>query len=56
LGKAAAVYARVRRQAQKLCLRGTCDVIPGRWLLKKHMRDKTAFSSNIEIDRLEEGR
>jgi glycosyltransferase involved in cell wall biosynthesis len=56
LGKAAAVYARVRRQAQKLCLRGTCDLIPGRWLLKKHMRDKTAFSSNIEIDRLEEGR
>jgi glycosyltransferase involved in cell wall biosynthesis len=53
LGKAAGIYARARRQAQKLCLRGTCDLIPGGWLLKKHMRRKTAFSSNIGIDRLE---
>jgi hypothetical protein len=49
------VYARARRQTQKLFLRGTCDLIPGRWLLQKHMRGKTAFSSNIGIDRLEGG-
>jgi glycosyltransferase len=53
LGKAAGIYARARRQAQKLFMRGTCDLIPGQWRLKKHMRQKTAFSSNIGIDRLE---
>jgi glycosyltransferase involved in cell wall biosynthesis len=55
LGKAAGIYARLRRQAQKICLRGTCDIIPGRWILKKHMRRKTTFSSNIGVDKLEGG-
>jgi glycosyltransferase involved in cell wall biosynthesis len=52
LGKAAGFYARARRQWQKLCYRGTCDLIPGRWRLRKHMRPKTQFSSNIGIDAL----
>lgn len=52
LGMMAGGYARVRRQFQKLVYRGSCDVIPGRWILKKHMREKTAFSSNIGVDRL----
>jgi glycosyltransferase involved in cell wall biosynthesis len=53
LGKAFGLYARAKRQAQKLLLRGTCDLVPGRWFLRRHMRRKTAFSSNIGIDRLE---
>jgi glycosyltransferase involved in cell wall biosynthesis len=52
LGKIAGGYARVRRQLQKLVYRGSCDLIPGGWILKKHMRDKTTFSSNIGVDRL----
>jgi glycosyltransferase involved in cell wall biosynthesis len=52
LGKAAAVYARALRQWQKLRYRGACDLIPGGWRLKKHMRSKTQFSSNIGIDAL----
>jgi glycosyltransferase involved in cell wall biosynthesis len=45
-------YARAKRQAQKLVLLGKCDLIPGRWLLRKHMRAQTEFSSNIELDKL----
>jgi glycosyltransferase involved in cell wall biosynthesis len=52
LGKAAAFYARALRQWQKLRYRGTCDLVPGGWKLKKHMRAKTQFSSNIGIDGL----
>jgi len=42
-------YARALRQWQKLRYRGTCDLVPGGWRLKKHMRAKTQFSSNIGI-------
>jgi glycosyltransferase involved in cell wall biosynthesis len=52
LGSIAGGYARVRRQFQKLVHRGSCDLIPGRWFLKKHMHEKTTFSSNIGVDRL----
>jgi glycosyltransferase involved in cell wall biosynthesis len=52
LGTMAGGYARVLRQLQKLVYRGSCDLIPGRWILKKHMREKTTFSSNIGVDRL----
>jgi glycosyltransferase involved in cell wall biosynthesis len=52
LGTLAAGYARVRRQLQKLLYRGSCDLIPGRWILRKYMREKTSFSSNIGVDRL----
>jgi hypothetical protein len=45
-------YARVKRQVQKLLLLGKCDLIPGRWLLRKHMRERTEFSSNIHLDKL----
>jgi len=46
------MFARTKRQIQKLFYRGKIDVIPGKWFLKKHMRDKTAFSSNIGVDKL----
>jgi glycosyltransferase involved in cell wall biosynthesis len=43
---------RGKRQLQKLVYRGKCDLVPGTWLLRKHMRTKTTFSSNIGLDKL----
>lgn len=51
-GKFLEFFARAKRQVQKLVYRGRLDIIPGKWLLKKHMREKTTFSSNIGVDRL----
>lgn len=52
LGRILGVYARIKRQAEKLLLRGKCDLVPGNVLLKKHLREKTTFSSNIGVDKL----
>ncbi len=52
VGKVLHVYARLKRQAEKLLIRGRCDLIPGGVLLKKHLREKTSFSSNIGVDKL----
>ncbi|MGA2540425.1 MAG: glycosyltransferase family 2 protein [Verrucomicrobiota bacterium] len=52
LGKAAGIYARLRRQWQKIRHRGTCDLIPGRFILRKHMRERTNFSSNSGVDKV----
>jgi glycosyltransferase involved in cell wall biosynthesis len=41
-----------KRQLQKLIYRGKLDLVPGKWHLKKHMRDETTFSSNIGVDKL----
>jgi glycosyltransferase involved in cell wall biosynthesis len=41
-----------KRQMQKLWFRHTCDLIPGTWRLKSHLRDKTQFSSNAGLDKL----
>jgi glycosyltransferase involved in cell wall biosynthesis len=46
-----AVY-RGKRQLQKLRHRGKCDLITGSWILRKHMRAKTSFTSNIPVDKL----
>lgn len=45
-------YARIKRQFQKLFILGKCDLIPGRLLLRRHMQEKTTFSSNIGLDKL----
>jgi hypothetical protein len=45
-------YHRAKRQLQKLRYRGKCDLISGRWHLRRHMREKTDFSSNRGGDRL----
>jgi len=45
-------YARLKRQVQKLVLLGKCDLVPGRWYLRRHMRSRTQFSSNIGLDKL----
>jgi glycosyltransferase involved in cell wall biosynthesis len=51
-GKFLELFARIKRQFQKLLYRGKLDLIPGKWFLKKHMREKTTFSSNIGLDKL----
>ena len=51
-GEVLHVYARLKRQLEKLFIRGKCDLIPGGLLLKKHLREKTSFSSNIGVDKL----
>lgn len=45
-------FSKGRRQLQKLRYRGKCDLIPGDWKLRKHMHEKTTFSSNIGLDKL----
>ncbi len=52
LGKMLHAYARFKRQAEKLVIRGKCDLVPGGLILKKHLRAKTSFSSNIGVDKL----
>jgi glycosyltransferase involved in cell wall biosynthesis len=52
LGRILQTYARLKRQVQKLVILGKCDLIPGEFLLKKHLREKTSFSSNIGVDKL----
>ena len=51
-GRVAKVFAKARRQWQKLRHRGKCDLVSGKWLLRKHMHEKTEFSSNIGLDKL----
>jgi glycosyltransferase involved in cell wall biosynthesis len=51
-GKLLELFARVKRQFQKLIYRGKLDLISGKWFLRKHMHDKTTFSSNVGIDKL----
>lgn len=46
-------YARLKRQVEKLLILGKCDLLPGRLLLDRHMREKTEFSSNIGLDKLD---
>ncbi len=52
LGRCLKVCYKAKRQAQKLLYRGRCDLIPGTWKLKPHMRERTDFSSNIGLDKL----
>jgi glycosyltransferase involved in cell wall biosynthesis len=51
-GKFLERYAQAKRQFQKLIHRGKVDFISGKWFLRKHLRDKTTFSSNIGVDKL----
>lgn len=51
-GRVLGTYARLKRQLEKLFILGKCDLLPGNLLLKKHLRARTAFSSNIGVDKL----
>jgi len=46
-------YGRLKRQIEKLLILGKCDLIPGRVRLARHMQEKTTFSSNIGLDKIE---
>jgi glycosyltransferase involved in cell wall biosynthesis len=54
LGKVLSRYARLKRQAEKLVMLGKVDLVPGHIKLKRYMRRKTQFSSNIGLDKLKE--
>jgi glycosyltransferase len=43
---------RGKRQFQKLVRRGTMDLVPGRWKTRRHMQEKTDFTSNIPMEKL----
>jgi len=49
IGKLLGYYARIKRQVEKLVILGKCDLIPGTWHLKRHMRAKTEFTSNTQF-------
>jgi glycosyltransferase involved in cell wall biosynthesis len=51
-GRALRFLYRLKRQGQKLLYRGKCDLVPGTWHLRRHMKAKTNFSSNIGLDQL----
>lgn len=51
-GKFFELFARIKRQSQKLLYRGKLDLVSGNLFLRKHLRDKTTFSSNIGVDKL----
>jgi len=51
-GRLGKIFYKAKRQAQKLRYRGHCDLIPGTWKLRPHMRARTEFSSNSGVDKL----
>ena len=52
IGGALKIIYKAKRQAQKLYYRHHCDLIPGSWKLRPHMRENTEFSSNSGLDKL----
>ena len=52
-GRVLRTFYRGKRQAQKLLHHGRCDLVPGNWILKKHMKASTSFTSNIDFQKLE---
>ena len=52
IGMLQVIYGKMRRQGQKLAIRGKVDLMPGTFYQRKHLREKTNFSSNIGLDRL----
>jgi glycosyltransferase involved in cell wall biosynthesis len=55
VGKALEFYARGKRQLEKLFILGKVDLIPGKVHLRRHMRERTTFSSNIGVNDLGDG-
>jgi len=51
-GNCLQILYKLKRQVQKLALRHTCDLVPGTWRLKSHLREQSEFSSNSGLDRL----
>jgi glycosyltransferase involved in cell wall biosynthesis len=53
-GKVQTVFYKAKRQGQKLMTRGKIDLVPGNFKLRKFLREKCDFSSNIGLDKLPE--
>lgn len=53
LGRVYWAAFRLKRQWQKLIYRGRIDLIPGYWMLRKHMKQQTSFTSNIDMSKFE---
>ena len=51
-GEVLRVVFKIKRQLQKLFIRGSMDIIPGNVKLRSHMMDKAEFSSNSGLDKL----
>lgn len=51
-GKCLQVCFKLKRQMQKLIVRGKVDLIPGTWKLRPHMKARTEFSSNSGLEKL----
>jgi glycosyltransferase involved in cell wall biosynthesis len=51
-GEMLRVVFKIKRQLQKLFIRGSMDIIPGNVKLRSHMMDKAEFSSNSGLDKL----
>jgi GT2 family glycosyltransferase len=45
------VVFKAKRQAQKLLLRGRCDLIPGTWHLRSHLRERPQVPSSAGLDK-----
>ena len=54
-GKVLRAAYRIKRQLQKLRYRGKCDLVPGTWHLRKHMQQRTSFTSNIPQEKFSAG-
>jgi glycosyltransferase involved in cell wall biosynthesis len=52
VGRGLQILYKAKRQMQKLRYRGHCDLVPGTWKLRPHMRAQTEFSSNSGLDKL----
>ena len=51
-GKVLQLLYKAKRQGQKLLVRGKCDLVPGTWRLRAHLREKADFTSNAGLDKL----
>jgi glycosyltransferase involved in cell wall biosynthesis len=45
-GAALQYLMRAKRQLQKLIIRGSCDLVPAHWILRKHRRPQSSFATN----------
>jgi len=53
LGGAYRTVFRLKRQWQKLIGRGRVDLIPDYWIIRKHLKQQTGFTSNIDMTKLD---
>jgi hypothetical protein len=52
LGVVQRIYAKIRRQIQKLFIRRKVDLVSGNWKSRRHLVPHATFSSNIGLDKI----